>query len=268
METKIHQALFGTEKEKLLQEISSILEEFYLPSSFVHAAMQVLENINQIDVFGALEILLKKMFLYHPLTLLPSERSFLFTGLPGSGKTLTIIKLALMAKLEKKSVGILTLDAKKAGALEQIKAYTQIMKVPCFQTDLEHLSQSLKDIHKRVDIVLIDSQAVNPNEIMDMGRLAEIKSKIEGIEPIWVLGCDTESRCLPRMAEHFSRIGCSRVLLTKVDVNSKLGGILDTCWRYKLAFSQCGDSPLATQKLQECSVPLLVHLIYGKNNNA
>ena len=53
-----------------------------------------------------------------------------------------------------------------------------------------------------------------------------------------------------------------------MDINSKLGGIFDICWRSKLAFSQCGNSPLATQKLKECSIDLLAHLLYGKDNNA
>jgi flagellar biosynthesis protein FlhF len=58
-------------------------------------------------------------------------RLHLFVGGAGSGKTSTLVKLAsqLVVK-EKKKIAILTTDAYKVGAVDQLKIYCQILNVP------------------------------------------------------------------------------------------------------------------------------------------
>ena len=239
-------ALFGTEEEQLRHKIQEKLVSCGADAAFIQA---VLQTENKGTAQKILEESIKDLIRFYPLPLQSSERTFLFVGSPGSGKTTTAVKLALRAKLAKKKVGILTLDTKKAGAWEHLNAYTHLMQVPTFQAETESFSTVLKEARSKVDLLFVDTPAMNPFSPKEMADFLALKNQQDGLEPIWVLGAETERGIMQQMADTFARMGCVRCMVTRHDMVPALGGILSTLWRYQLALAQVGASPLVTEEM-------------------
>ena len=93
-------------------------------------------------------------------------RVHVFVGGAGSGKTSTLVKMAsqLVVK-EKKKIAVLTTDAFKVGAVDQLKIYCQILNVPFAvirsRKDWEWVMGQLQN----VDHVLVDSPGLQLNDL-------------------------------------------------------------------------------------------------------
>ena len=239
-------ALFGTEEEQARQIVQEKL-------TVAGADMALIQTLLKREQKGEAKALLigglKELIRFYPLLLQASERTFLFVGTPGCGKTTTLVKLALQAKLLKKNVGILTLDVKKTGALEQLNSYAELMQIPSFQADVESFPAVLKQAKTKVDLLFVDTPAMNPFSSKEVADFLTFKNKQDGLEPLWVLGAETEHTMMQQMADVFVRLGCVRCLVTKRDIFPSLGGILSTVWRYQLALAQMGASPLVTEEM-------------------
>ncbi len=66
---------------------------------------------------------------FAPLPERKAPRPFMLVGPPGSGKTITVAKLAARARLAGRPVGVITTDTVRAGAVEQLTAFTSILEV-------------------------------------------------------------------------------------------------------------------------------------------
>ncbi len=111
-------------------------------------------------------------------------RLHLFVGGAGSGKTSTLVKMAshLVVK-EKKKVAILSTDAFKVGAVDQLKIYCQILNVPFAvlrnRKDWEWVLSQLT----AVDHILVDFPGL---QLRDLDEIHMLKSLLppEGLSPI------------------------------------------------------------------------------------
>ena len=96
-----------------------------------------------------------------------------FLGSTGVGKTTTIAKLAAQyAILERRRVGIVTLDTHRIAAAQQLQTYGQILKVPVLVAhDKPELIAHLSDFKaQEIDLVLIDTAGRSPNDMVPLGR--------------------------------------------------------------------------------------------------
>jgi flagellar biosynthesis protein FlhF len=141
-----------------------------------------------------------------------------FIGPTGAGKTTTIAKLAARYAIhEKAKVGLVTADAYRIAAHEQIKTYADILEVPLktiYKPD--EISQALQELDD-TDIVLIDTPGKSPN---DKSHSAEINSIIEksgASEVFLVLSAATGYKSCAMVADQYRFVKDFKVLLTKTD---------------------------------------------------
>lgn len=98
-------------------------------------------------------------------------------GPTGVGKTTTIAKLAgRLALIEKKKVGLITIDTYRIGAVEQLKTYAEIMSIPfkvvITTKEMEEAVESMKDC----DVVLIDTTGRSSKNTM---QISELRAYVE-----------------------------------------------------------------------------------------
>lgn len=162
-------------------------------------------------------------------------------GPTGVGKTTTIAKLAAHFKLRQaRRVGMITIDTYRIAAVEQLRAYAEILAVPVEivlqPADMVPALQRLADC----DVVLVDTSGRSQN---DAARLAELKGFLDAARTVGelqthlVLSCTGHPKQLMEVAERFAALGVDRVVFTKLDEAVGLGVIFNVLRRLNLQLS-------------------------------
>jgi flagellar biosynthesis protein FlhF len=142
------------------------------------------------------------------------------------GKSTTLAKLAsLAAYKDHHSVGLITTDTYRVAAVEQLKVYARLLKLPLqVVSNRKEMQTALRAFANR-DLVLIDTAGQSPN---DRSRLREIEDLLKGgkkIHPYLVLSATTKHSDTKDILRRFEPVGYKKLILTKLD-ESRSHGIL------------------------------------------
>jgi flagellar biosynthesis protein FlhF len=141
-----------------------------------------------------------------------------FIGPTGAGKTTTIAKLAAKYAIhEKAKVGLVTADAYRIAAHEQIKTYSDILEVPLktiYKPD--EITDALAELDD-ADIVLVDTPGKSPNDKTHAAEIASIIEKSGASEVFLVVSAATGYRSCAMVADQYRFVHDFKVLLTKLD---------------------------------------------------
>ncbi|HZK34588.1 MAG TPA: flagellar biosynthesis protein FlhF [Bacillota bacterium] len=157
-----------------------------------------------------------------------NENVWAFIGPTGVGKTTTIAKVAAQEMLSnQKTVGLITLDTYRIGAVEQLKTYAKILSIPLEvvfnKADLINAMDRLKDC----DLILIDSTGRNS---LDKDQLLETKDLLDALDNkrnILVINAGTRRSDLEAIMDSYNLIGFDSIILTKLDETKYYGNILN-----------------------------------------
>lgn len=164
---------------------------------------------------------------------------FALVGPTGVGKTTTVAKLAARFAVRHgaQALGLITLDAYRVGAHEQLRAYGRILGSPV------HLAQDTATLHDLLAsmagrrLVLIDTCGVSQrdqrlDEMLDM--LAQAAGQERPIQQLLLLNAASHAETLNEVARAWQARECVGALLTKLDEAARIGGALDCVLRHKL----------------------------------
>ncbi|MBE3580469.1 MAG: flagellar biosynthesis protein FlhF [Thermoanaerobacteraceae bacterium] len=149
------------------------------------------------------------------------ERIRALVGPTGVGKTTTLAKLAARYSLyHHQRVGLITLDTYRIGAVEQLKTYAEIMRLPL---EVAMTPKELKQAVARLepcDVILVDTAGRPPE---NQAQLAETRGFLSSIGPLdvyLVLSGTTRSTDLLRAVEKYRVLQFNRLIFTKLDETS------------------------------------------------
>ncbi len=160
----------------------------------------------------------------------------LFVGVNGVGKTTTIGKLAYQLKEQGKKVLLVAGDTFRAGAVEQIQEWGQMIDVPVVYKEhadpasvmYDGLDRALKE---DVDVVLIDTAGRLQNKDNLMNELEKVNKVIGKMIPgaphetLLVLDATTGQNGISQAKSFKSITNITGIVLTKLDGTAK-GGIV------------------------------------------
>lgn len=112
-------------------------------------------------------------------------RLLAFVGTTGVGKTTTIAKLtARYALMERRKVGVITLDTQRIGGAEQLQKYGEILRVPVkiAHDKLELMQQLDAYAEGGTEIVLLDTAGRSPNEMIPLGETAHLFDGVGAVQ--------------------------------------------------------------------------------------
>ena len=171
-------------------------------------------------------------------------RLLAFVGTTGVGKTTTIAKLtARFALMERRKVGVITLDTHRIGAAEQLQKYGEILRVPVkVAHDKLELIRQLEDYAKEgMEIVLLDTAGRSPNEMIPLGETAHLFDGVGAVQKYLTVPATLGQRDMDNIVTKFqSTFTPDAVILTKLDEASD-----HTCFGRLLTLQAKFGLPLA-----------------------
>ena len=171
----------------------------------------------------------------------------LLTGPPGAGKTLTAARLATRLTLAGTPPLVITADGRRAGAAEQLAAFTRVLGLPLLVADEPvALSRALAR-RERGAPVLIDSPGLNPFDASEREELAGLAASA-GATPVLVLPAGLDPAESADLAAAFAQAGTSLLVPTRLDLARRLGGILAAAAGHVL--TEAGVGPGAADGLR------------------
>ncbi|MCC6921310.1 MAG: GTPase [Alphaproteobacteria bacterium] len=192
------------------------------------------------------------------------EKPVALVGPPGAGKTACAAKLAVRAVLAGRSAVLVSTDT-SAGAASQIDAFAELIRLPVVagvtpDALADALAKLKSDDANRA--VIIDTPGVNP---FDRAESAQLRITLEasGAEPVLVTpahgGGDLEDHALM-----FKALGAERMIVTRLDIARRLGGLVAAASASGLAFAQGSASPYIAETLEPMNpFALARHLLTG-----
>lgn len=140
-------------------------------------------------------------------------------GPTGVGKTTTIAKLAAKEYLvNKKKVGLITMDTYRIGAVEQLRTYANILDIPF---EIVNSPNEMKEKINKLsfcDIILIDTLGTSPK---NQEKIDDIKDYIQAIDDnintYLVLSISTDRETTLSILDRYSHLNYDALILTKLD---------------------------------------------------
>ena len=199
---------------------------------------------NEIKINNFFKLILKRIIplKYEIPARIHQRKIMMLVGPTGVGKTTTIAKLAARYAYKMGmdyKVGIITLDSFRVGAIEQLKAYTNIMRLPLEVVKKpEDLVESLLRLQD-CNYILIDTAGSSQYDIDKIEQINKFQNRLKDIkiEKMLVLPANTKKSDLHEVYKHYSILGIDNLIFTKLDETKSFGNIIS--FAYKIKKSIC-----------------------------
>lgn len=246
--------------EEVAEEIRQSLVFHGVPARLIERLIKGAMTHRGVAAATALGRTLDARFDFRPLDLPAAGERVMLVGPPGAGKTLTTAKLAARATLEKRPIGVVSTDTKRAGGIEQLEAFTRILQVELAPAaGPEVLARALADIG-RASGAVIDTAGTNP---FNDGEMSELETLIEvaGAEPVLVLPAGGDAMEAADIAAAFAAIGCRRLVMSRLDTVRRMGALVAAADAGRVAFAGVSINPNVADGLNPLTPSGLARLL-------
>jgi flagellar biosynthesis protein FlhF len=159
---------------------------------------------------------------------------FALIGATGVGKTTTTAKIAaaFAARHGAGNLGLVTLDAYRVGAHEQLRAYGRILGVPVHTAHDRASLEDLLELLGAKKMVLIDTAGMAQRDTRTRELLEMLSHR--SIQRLLVVNAASQGETIEDVLIAYHAATCAGIVLSKLDEAVKLGPALDAAIRHKL----------------------------------
>jgi flagellar biosynthesis protein FlhF len=211
------------------------------------------------DIAWAASVLEHNLFAAeHEAALEDSGGVYALIGATGVGKTTSTAKIAaaFATKHGSGNLGLITLDAYRVGAQEQLRTYGRILGVPVHTAHDRASLEDLLELLSAKKMVLIDTAGMGQRdartrELMDMlGHRA--------IQKLLVINASAQGETIEDVLISYHAAACRGVVLSKIDEAVKLAPALDALIRHKMHIVGVANGQRVPEDWHRLSAPALV----------
>jgi len=246
--------------EDVIDQVVQSLERHGVPRDLVEKLTDTLQAFDLEQPVLALGAALDTAFAFQPLPEGRAPRPIMLVGPPGVGKTLTVAKLATRLALGGQPVSVITTDTERAGGIEQLAAFTKLLKVDLLEVEDAGALPDAIAVRKDAQQVIIDTAGQNPFDAEAIGTLGRI-IKQTGAEAVLVLPAGLDATESAEIAAMFHAAGATRLLITRLDTARRLGNLLSAAYRSRLRFCDASSSSSVTAPLSPLNPIALARLL-------
>ena len=163
-----------------------------------------------------------------PIRTHPGDRRVVaLVGPTGVGKTTTVAKLAAGFRIEaRRRVGLVTIDTFRIAAVQQLKAYAEIMDLPMEVVENPEQMRPALDRLGDVDLVLIDTAGRSPRSDARIEQLVELLRSAQPDETHLVLSATSSASVIQTALTGFAPVRPTSAILTKLDETPHTAAVL------------------------------------------
>jgi flagellar biosynthesis protein FlhF len=190
-------------------------------------------------------------------------------GPPGSGKTTTLVKLAVNYGLVgRKPALLLSTDTYRVAAAEQLRSFAAILGIG-FQLveTMTGLAQTIEE-HRGKDLILIDTPGIAAGDFEEASELARFLAGRPDVDTHLVLPASMKAADLARMVDTHRSFAPRRLLFTKLDETGSFGPIFNEAVRTGMPLSFFTDGQRIPEDLREATSQGLLELVLSGRNSA
>jgi flagellar biosynthesis protein FlhF len=190
-------------------------------------------------------------------------------GPPGSGKTTTLVKLAVNYGLaSRRPALLLSTDTYRIAAAEQLRSFAAILGIG-FQLveTLTGLAQAIEE-NRGKGLILIDTPGFGCGDLDAAAELARLVAGRPDVDTQLVLPASMKAADLSRMVDAYRIFAPRRLLFTKLDETGSFGPILNEAARTGLPLSFFTDGQRIPEDLREATSRGLLELVLGGRRSA
>jgi flagellar biosynthesis protein FlhF len=184
---------------------------------------------------------------------------FALIGSTGVGKTTSTAKIAagFAARHGAANLGLITLDAYRVGAHEQLRAYGRILGVPVHTAHDRASLEDLLELLSAKKMVLIDTAGMAQRD----GRTRELLEMLahRSIQKVLVVDASSQGETIDDVIISWKASQCKGVILSKIDEAVKLAPALDALIRHKLKNIGVANGQRVPEDWHRLSANALVH---------
>jgi flagellar biosynthesis protein FlhF len=226
-------------------------------------SLETLENFNAVQ--DRVVAWIGESIKIFPVPEIPrSGRVMVLIGPTGVGKTTTIAKLAAMyginynesLKSPPLSVRMITIDAFKIGAKEQIENYGDLMEIPVSYIDNHRdLRRELDLYREETDLILVDTIGRSPRDSIKLGEMKELLDACGSKAEIHlVMSASIKTSDMEHILQQFEPFNYQAVLLTKLDETRHMGNVISALSERGKSISYITDGQSVPKDIKKASV--------------
>jgi flagellar biosynthesis protein FlhF len=184
--------------------------------------------------------------------------TYALIGATGVGKTTSTAKLAaaFATRHGAANLGLVTLDAYRVAAHEQLRAYGRILGVPVHTA---HDRASLEDLLELLSgkrLVLIDTAGMAQRDSRTRELLEMVSHR--DIQRLLVINASAQGETIEDQLAAYAAPSCRGIILSKLDESVKLGPALDALIRHKLSVLAVANGQRVPEDWHRLSAQALV----------
>ncbi|MBA3611785.1 MAG: flagellar biosynthesis protein FlhF [Nitrospirales bacterium] len=195
------------------------------------------------------------------------QKVMMLVGPTGVGKTTTIAKLAGLARQqdEHRRTVLITLDTYRVAAVEQLRVFAKILKIPL------EVAVSHKDFmecmgrHQHADLLLIDTAGRSPKDQAGYDELFAITRGQVHVETHLVLAAPMAELVQMDTIRRYQSVPIHKLIITKLDEVSMGGGLYNVLSQTGLPVSYLSAGQRVPEDLEVATRTRLVELAWGQS---
>jgi flagellar biosynthesis protein FlhF len=194
------------------------------------------------------------------------QKIMMLVGPTGVGKTTTIAKLAGLARQqdEHQRTVLITLDTYRVAAVEQLRVFAKILKIPLEVAVSQQDFLSCLGRHQQADLILVDTAGRSPKDRVGHEELVAMTRGSLKIETHLVLAAPVAESVQMDTIRRYQSLPIHKIIMTKLDETSRYGSMYNLLSQSRIPVSYLSAGQRVPEDLEAATRQGLVDLVLGE----